>query len=85
MSFKWTALVFFALLFTAFYAVAWSVLTKIRDDYRRYHPYAGGRRGVLPARRSARSSWRRWLLLLIAGLATAWVVVDRVLSRRPGP
>ncbi len=70
---------FFAVVFTVFYAVAYSVLKGIAENYRRYYQKADlqwtGPRGA-PVRKT-----RRWLLvpLLIGSVSTAWLVVRFVI------
>jgi len=73
---------FFTIVFTVFYAIAYSVLRGIADNYRTYYQKADlqwtGPRGQ-PVRKAT-----GWLLvlLLFGAFATAWLVVRFVIFHR---
>jgi len=79
-AFYYGLVAFFTVVFAVFYAVAYSVLKGIADNYRRYYQKADlqwtGPRGVPPARKI-----RGWLLvpLLVGAVSTAWLVVHFVI------
>jgi len=77
-AFYYSLVLFFTVVFAVFYAVSYSVLKGIVENYKRYYQKADlqwtGPRGV-PGRRS-----KGWLmLLLLASVATAWIVVHFVI------
>ncbi len=70
---------FFTIVFTVFYAIAYSVLKGIAENYRRYYQKADlqwtGPGGV-----RVRKGRRRLLVLLLLGsVSTAWLVVHFVI------
>lgn len=75
-SFYLLSLLFFTLLLGVFYAVAFSVLWGIRDNYRRFYQKAD-LQWTGPARRPASPPFR-WLIPL--ALLSAWLVVEFLVS-----
>lgn len=69
--------VFFSILLGIFYAVAWSVLLQIRENYLRYYQKADlqwtGRGSRFPKRRI------RLLPLFLGAIGTAWILVHFVI------
>ena len=69
---------FFAVVFTVFYAVSYSVLTEVVANYRRYCQKAD-LQWTGPSSQPRRRSWRRLGITALLGLLTAWLVVQFVI------
>lgn len=81
-AFYYGLLAFFTVVFTVFYAIAYSVLRGIVDNYRTYYQKADlqwtGPRGR-PVRRATGSLL---VLLVAASVLTAWLVIRFVIFHR---
>ncbi len=71
-------LFFFTVVFLVFYAVAYSTILGIRDNYYRY-AQKSSLQWTGPEQRVRKPGLIRGFWLLIAAVASAWVVVQKVI------
>ena len=72
---------FFTIVFAVFYAVAYSVILGIRDNYRRYYQKAELQWTAPSGQSTLAASRLRWLVPF--ALVTAWIVVHFVIQPPP--
>lgn len=75
MSFQLVAIIFFTVLLAVFYAIAYSVLAGILENYTRYYQKADLQWTGPTGARAKKNRLLNLIILVVVSIASAWLIV----------